>query len=103
MNEDQMMGAGGQVQQQAQANSGAPQGKMPTVQEVAQMLMQGVKPQELVDAGIPIDLIKQAVALLEQQMQMQQGQGQDQGQDQQASAQPQQPDMGGGLAQSMVQ
>lgn len=47
--------------------------QMPTVEEVAALLMQGVDPQELLNAGIPEELIMQAIAFLEQQMVAQQG------------------------------
>ena len=47
--------------------------RMPTVEEVAALLMQGVDPQELLNAGIPEELIVQAITLLEQQLAAQQG------------------------------
>ncbi len=65
-------------------------GQMPSVDEVAAMLMEGVPPEELEKMGIPPELIMQAIELLEQQMG--------------AQSQQQQPapQMGGGLAQSVV-
>jgi hypothetical protein len=45
-----------------------------TVEEVVQLLMKGVQPQELVDAGVPLELIEKAVAIIKQQMQAQGGQ-----------------------------
>lgn len=52
------------------ANMAGPsaQGQLPTVEEIAQLLMQGVDPRELLQAGIPEQLIMEAIALLEQQM-----------------------------------
>lgn len=51
-------------------------GKMPTVEEVAQLLMQGITPEELANAGVPVELIEQAIAMLKQQMAAQGGQPQ---------------------------
>ena len=53
--------AGGQGQQQRQ-------GKMPSVEEVIALLMQGVDPQKLIEMGIPQELIMQAIQVLEQQL-----------------------------------
>lgn len=62
---------------------------LPTVEEVAAMLMEGVPPEQLEQQGIPPEIIMQAITMLEQQMAAQQA--------------PQQPvEMGGGLAQSVV-
>jgi hypothetical protein len=74
----------GPAAQQQQGQS--PQG-MPTVEEVAALLMQGVDPQQLLESGIPEQLIMQAIALVEQQMAAEQ-QGAAQG--------------GGGLAQAIA-
>jgi len=65
-------------------------GQLPSVDEVIQMLMQGVPPEELEASGIPPELIMQAIQIIEQQM------------DQQEQQAPQQPQMGGGLAQQAV-
>ena len=51
----------GQRQQQRQ-------GKMPSVEEVIALLMQGVDPQKLIEMGIPQELIMQAIQVLEQQL-----------------------------------
>jgi len=75
MNEDMQMG---EVQQAAQGNSGAGAQEV-TVEEVVQLLMQGVQPQELVDAGVPVDLIEQAIMIIQEQMKAQQPQGMGQG------------------------
>ena len=71
---------GGQAQQEAAMGAGAG-GQEVMIEEVIQLLMQGVQPQELVDAGVPVELIEQAIMIIEQQMQSQQaptqgGQGQ---------------------------
>ena len=72
--------------------------QMPTVEEISQLLMEGVTPEELVQAGIPQELIMQAIQILEQQMAQQAPQ---QGQ-QQLSPQAQGPTGEAGLAQAMV-
>lgn len=43
-----------------------------TVEQIIQMLMQGVDPEELVQQGIPPELIMQAIQVIEQQMAAQQ-------------------------------
>lgn len=55
------------VQPQAPQQPAQEQG-MPTVEQVIQMLMQGVDPEELVGMGIPPELIMEAIQVLEQQM-----------------------------------
>jgi hypothetical protein len=60
----------------SQEQTMAPQGQnmmaqgqqMPTIEEIMALLMQGVDPQELVDAGVPEQLVMEAIAMLEQQM-----------------------------------
>jgi hypothetical protein len=74
----------------------AAQGALPTVEEVIVLLMQGRTPEELVQMGVPPEMIMQAIEILEQQMAAQpQGGG---GMPQQGPAAPQEP----GLAQSMM-
>ena len=68
---------------------GAP-GGMPTVEDVAAMIMQGADPEELLAMGIPEQLIMEAIAMLEQQMNSQTAQAAP------AAAAPE------GLAQSMM-
>lgn len=51
--------AGPQTQTQAQ---------LPTVEEIVAMLLQGVRPQELLQAGIPEELIMRAVEIIKQQI-----------------------------------
>ena len=63
----QLMGrqVGGQGRGQGQQQR---QGKMPSVEEVIALLMQGVDPQKLIEMGIPQELIMQAIQVLEQQL-----------------------------------
>ena len=64
----------GLAQQQAMAGSGAPVGTgNVTVEDLVKLLLQGISPQELVNAGVPAQLVEQAVAMA-QQMMAQQGQ-----------------------------
>ena len=80
------------TQPQTQQQQVGSAGSLPSVEEVVALLMEGIPPEELEKMGIPPELIMQAIEMLEQQMAAQQ---------QQAPA-PQQPQMGGGLAQEMV-
>lgn len=43
-----------------------------SVQQIVQMLMQGAEPEELVQMGIPEEMVTQAIQTLMQQMQAQQ-------------------------------
>lgn len=45
------------------------------VEQAVQMLMQGATPEQLLQAGIPAQVIEQAMAIVEQQMQQQMPQG----------------------------
>lgn len=45
---------------------------MPTVEQVIQMLMEGMDPEEMVKMGIPPELVMQAIQVIEQQMAAQQ-------------------------------
>ena len=88
------------MEQGLAAQMAGPQGQqMPTVEEVAQLLMQGVDPQKLVEMGVPPELIMEAISMIEQQMGAQ-GQAQPamtpQGQDMTMGAEAP------GLAQSMM-
>jgi hypothetical protein len=69
---------------------GQQQGQMPTVEQIAQALMQGATPEQLLQAGVPRELIEQAIALLQQAMAEQQAGGQPPQQGG-APAQPSQP------------
>jgi hypothetical protein len=57
-------------------SGGQQQGQMPTVQQIVQALMQGATPEQLMQAGVPKELIEQAIALLQQAMAEQQASGQ---------------------------
>lgn len=61
----------GLAQQMVQQPAGDP-GAGVTVEQVIQMLMQGIDPEELVKQGIPPELIMQAIQVIEQQMAAQQ-------------------------------
>lgn len=52
----------------AQAMAQGAQQGLPTVEEVAAMLAQGADSRELVQAGIPQELVMQAIQMLEQAM-----------------------------------
>ena len=59
----------GLAAQQMGAQSGAPaagSGQPITVEELAALLSQGITPEELQAAGVPVELIKQAIAMLNQ-------------------------------------
>lgn len=47
--------------------------QIPTVEEVIDMLLQGAKPEELVQMGIPEELIMQAMQMLQKQSAPEQG------------------------------
>lgn len=47
---------------------------MPSVKDVVMMLMQGMSPEELVQGGIPQELVVAAIQVLQQQMQPQDNQ-----------------------------
>ena len=50
-----------------------PDQHIPTVEEVIDMLLQGAKPEELVQMGIPEELIMQAMQMLQRQSAPEQG------------------------------
>jgi len=85
-------------EQQEAAQSQQQAGNLPTVEQVVQLLMQGNDPEKLEQAGIPRELIMQAISIIQQHMAAQQG-GQ-QGVPQQDPAQQQQVDPG--LAQQLT-
>ena len=88
----QMAGAPAQQMPQQMAPQGGGQDQMAMIEQIIEMLMQGVDPEELIQQGIPPELIMAAIDMLEQQLAAQ-GQGQPSQPMQQA---PQ------GLAQSMM-
>lgn len=52
--------------------TGQMSGAVPTIEEIVALLMQGISPEDLVEMGVPPEMIMEAVALLEQQMAAQQ-------------------------------
>ena len=70
----QMAGQAPQGMQPQQAPQGQPQQGMPTVEQIVELLMQGIDPEELVAQGVPPELIMEAIAIIEQQMAGQQQQ-----------------------------
>jgi hypothetical protein len=58
----------------AEGAGGMGQG-MPSPQELAELLLQGITPQELQEAGVPVELIEQAIAIAKQMSQMPQETG----------------------------
>jgi len=58
--------------QQMAAQPAPQEAGMPTIEQLIQMLMQGVDPEKLVAQGIPPELIMQAIQVIEQQMAAQQ-------------------------------
>lgn len=57
-----------EAQPQGQGLAAQSQGKqMPTVEQVIMMLQQGATPEQLLAAGIPEELLRQALQMMEQQ------------------------------------
>ena len=75
----------------AQAGQGQDQAMM-AIQQIVELLMQGVTPEELIQQGVPQELVMKAVEIVKAQ------QGQ-----QQADAQAMAPGQDPGLAQRMIQ
>lgn len=69
-----MSGMEGLAQQMGQPMMQAPQAVegMPTVEEIIQLLMEGMDPEEMLKMGVPLELIMQAIDILEQQIAAQQ-------------------------------
>lgn len=69
-----MRGMEGLAQQMGQPMMQAPQAVegMPTVEEIIQLLMEGMDPEEMLKMGVPLELIMQAIDILEQQIAAQQ-------------------------------
>ena len=86
--EDQGLAAQSQGEQQAGQEAQMQQ----AVQQIVELLMQGVKPEELIQQGVPHELVMKAVEIVKAQ------QGQ-----QQADAQAMAPGQDPGLAQRMIQ
>ena len=66
-------GVGMAPMQQKVAPSSMP---MPTIEELVALLKQGITPQELIQQGVPTEMIDQAMAILQQEVQIGQPQGQ---------------------------
>jgi len=62
----------GLAQQAAAQGAGGMGQQMPSVEELVELLLQGITPEELVNAGVPQQLVEQAMAMA-QQMAAQQG------------------------------
>jgi uncharacterized protein (DUF433 family) len=61
MNEEMGLAQGMQGQQ-------APQGQMPTVQQLVELIRQGVTPEELLENGVPEELVMAAMDALSQEV-----------------------------------
>jgi hypothetical protein len=59
----------GLAQQAAAQGAGGMGQQMPTVEEIAALLAQGITPEELMAAGVPQQLIEQAMGMLQQMSQ----------------------------------
>lgn len=55
------------------AQAGMPGGQEEMVQQIVQLLMQGVDPEELVQQGVPVEAIKEAIQLIMAAQQQEQG------------------------------
>jgi hypothetical protein len=78
------MSLGSKMEGLAQQMAGQPAQKqnaqgMPTVEQIIEMLLQGADPDELVQMGIPPELLMQAIEVLEQQAAAQQVPAEQQG------------------------
>jgi hypothetical protein len=60
-----------QLSQSSSATQAGSSDQMPTVEELVQLIMQGITPQQLIEAGIPQQLVDQAVAMAGQMAQQQ--------------------------------
>jgi len=69
----QMAGAPAQQMAQQMAPQGGGQDEMAMIQQIVEMLMQGADPEQLVQQGVPPELIMAAIEMLEQQLAAQQG------------------------------
>jgi hypothetical protein len=72
MGEEEM----GLAQKAAAEGAGGMGQQMPTLEELVQLLMQGITPEELAEAGVPTQLIEQAIAMAQQMAQAPQQQQQ---------------------------
>jgi hypothetical protein len=60
----------GLAQRAAAEGAGGIGQQMPSPEELAQLLLQGITPQELQEAGVPVELIQQAIQIAKQMSQM---------------------------------
>ena len=73
MNEQPQLSAMGQAQAgQGQAPQQSQQG---SIEQVIELLMKGATPEELLQMGVPEEMIKQAIELVQQHQAQQQAQG----------------------------
>ena len=76
------------MEEQGLASMQQPAQAAMTIDDVIMMLQQGANPQELVDMGVPVELIRQAIMKLQEQM------GKGQGMQAMGQTQPEQQGMG---------
>ena len=57
---------GGQEQQPTRQGAGRPADPMRDIEQIAQLLAQGISPEELVAQGIPVELVQMALDALTQ-------------------------------------
>ena len=55
----------GLAAQMGQASGNPNAGQMPSVEELAQLLLSGITPQQLVEAGVPQQLVEEAMAMVQ--------------------------------------
>lgn len=58
---------GGQEQQLTRQGAGRPADSMRDIEQIAQLLAQGISPEELVAQGIPVELVQMALDALTQE------------------------------------
>ena len=75
MNEQPQLSAMGQAQA-GQGQAPQPQSQQGSIEQVIELLMKGATPEELLQMGVPEEMIRQAIELVQQhQAQQQQAQG----------------------------
>ena len=57
------MGLAAQMGQQSGAPAAGSGGQMPSVEELAQLLLSGITPEQLIEAGVPQQLVQEAVVM----------------------------------------
>jgi len=53
--------------QRMQGPQAAPQGQMPTVEQIVELIMQGMEPDELLEQGVPEELVMAAMDMISKQ------------------------------------